>query len=51
MSTLTALIQQNFGSPSYSNQKRKRSKGTPNWKKKKKDLEYIKIKVIIKTYL
>ena len=33
MSTLTTFIQNRFGSPSYCNQRRKRSKGTPNWKR------------------
>ena len=36
MSILTILIQHNFGSPRYRNQRRKRNKRNPNWKKKKK---------------
>ena len=31
MSTVTTFIQHTFGSPRYSNQRRKRSKGNPNW--------------------
>ena len=34
MSTLTTFIQNRFGSPSYCNQRRKRSKGNPNWKRR-----------------
>ena len=33
MSTLDTFIQAGFGSPSYSSQRRKRSKGNPNWKR------------------
>ena len=33
MSTLTTFIQNSFGSPSYSNQRRKISKGNPNWQR------------------
>ena len=33
MSSLTTFIQHNFVSPRYSNQKRKRRKESPNWKK------------------
>ena len=33
MSTLATFIQQSFGSPSYGNQRRKRNKRNPNWKR------------------
>ena len=32
MPTLTTFIQHSIGSPSHSNQTRKRNKGNPNWK-------------------
>ena len=32
MSTLATTIQHSFGSPSHSNQRRKRNKKNPNWK-------------------
>ena len=35
MSTFTAIIQHSFGSPSHSNQRRKRNKKNPNWKRSK----------------
>ena len=35
MSTLTANIQHSFGSPNDSNQRRKRNKRNPNWKRSK----------------
>ena len=35
MSTLTTITQQNFGNPSQGNQKRKRYKRNPNWKRSK----------------
>ena len=35
MSTLTTIIQDSFGSPSHSNQRRKRKKRNPNWKRSK----------------
>ena len=34
MFTLATFIQHGFGSPSYSSQRRKRSKGNPNWKRR-----------------
>ena len=36
MSTLTTTIQHSFGSSSHSNQRRKRNKGNPDWKKEVK---------------
>ena len=36
MSTFSNFIQHSIGSPSYSNQKRKRSKRHPNWKESSK---------------
>ena len=33
MSTLATFIQHSFGSPSYGNQRRKRNKRNPNWKR------------------
>ena len=36
MSTLTTIIQHSFVSPSHGNQKRKRNKRNPNWKRKVK---------------
>ena len=33
MSSFTTIIQHSFGSPSYSNQKRKRNKRNPDWKR------------------
>ena len=38
MSIFTTIIQHNFGSPSYSNQRRKRNKRNPDWKRKSKAL-------------
>ena len=35
VSTFTTIIQHNFGSPSYSNQRRKRNKKNPDWKRSK----------------
>ena len=35
MSTLATFIQHNFGSPSHGNQRRKRNKRNPNWKRSK----------------
>ena len=35
MSTLVTFIQYSFGSPSHSNQRRKRNKRNPNWKRSK----------------
>ena len=35
MSTFTTTIQQSSGSPSHSNQRRKRNKRNPNWKRSK----------------
>ena len=35
VSTFTTVIQHRFGSPSYSNQKRKRNKRNPDWKRSK----------------
>ena len=35
MSTLTTIIQHSFGSPSYGNQRRKRNKSNPDWKRSK----------------
>ena len=35
VSTLTTVIQHSFGSPSYSNQRRKRNKRNPDWKRSK----------------
>ena len=35
MSTLTTFIQHSFGSPSHGNQRRKRNKRNPNWKRSK----------------
>ena len=34
VSTLTTIIQHSLGSPSYGNQRRKRNKRNPDWKKK-----------------
>ena len=34
--TLTTIIQHRFGSPTFSNQRRKRNKRTPDWKIKVK---------------
>ena len=36
MPTLTTFIQHSFGSPSYSNKRRKRNKRNPNWKRRVK---------------
>ena len=36
MSTLSTLIQRSFGSPSHSNQRRKRNKRNTNWKRRSK---------------
>ena len=36
MSTLATLIQHSFGSSSHSNQRRKRNKRNPNWKRRSK---------------
>ena len=36
MSTLTTIIQHSFGSPSHSNQRRKRNKRNTNWKRRSK---------------
>ena len=36
MSTLTTIIQHSFGSPSHSNQRRKRNKRNTNWKRRNK---------------
>ena len=36
MSTLTTIIQHSFGSPSHSNQRRKRNKRNANWKRTSK---------------
>ena len=36
MSTLSTFIQHSFVSPRHSNQRRKRNKGNPNWKRKSK---------------
>ena len=36
MSALATTIQQSFGSPSHSNQRRKRNKRNPNWKEEVK---------------
>ena len=38
MSTLTTIIQHSFGSPSHSNQRRKRKKNNRDWKKRSKTL-------------
>ena len=38
MSTLTAIIQHSFESPSHSNQKRKRSKRNLNWEKEEEEI-------------
>ena len=38
VSTFTTIIQHSSGSPSYSNQRRKRNKRNPNWKKRSKTL-------------
>ena len=35
MFTLTASIQHSFGSPTHGNQRRKRNKRNPNWKRSK----------------
>ena len=34
MFTLTTIIQYSFGSPSHGNQRRKRNKRNPNWKRR-----------------
>ena len=36
MFTLATFIQQSFGSPSHDNQRRKRNKRNPNWKRRNK---------------
>ena len=36
MSTFTIIIQLSFGSPSYSNQRRKRNKRNPHWNRRSK---------------
>ena len=36
MSTLATIIQHSFGSPSHGNQRRKRNKRNPNWKRRRK---------------
>ena len=36
MSTLVTIIQQSFESPSHRNQRRKRNKRNPNWKRRSK---------------
>ena len=36
VSTYTTIIQHRFGSPTFSNQRRKRNKRTPDWKIKVK---------------
>ena len=36
MSTLATFIQHSFGSPSLSNQIRKKNKTDPNWKRRRK---------------
>ena len=36
LSTFTTIIQHSSGSPSYSNQRRKRNKRNPNWKRSSK---------------
>ena len=36
LSTLTTIIQHSFGSPSHSNQRRKRNKRNTNWKRRSK---------------
>jgi len=38
VSPLTTIIQHSFGSPSYSNQRRKRNKRNPDWKRRSKAL-------------
>ena len=38
--TLTTTIQHSFGSPSHSNQRRKRNKRNPDWKRKSKTLTF-----------
>ena len=38
VSTLTTIIQHSSGSPSYSNQRRKRNKRNPGWKRRSKAL-------------
>ena len=38
VSTLTTVIQHSFGSPSYINQRRKRNKRNPDWKRRSKAL-------------
>ena len=38
MSTFATIVQHNSGSPSYSNQRRKRNKRNPDWKRKSKAL-------------
>ena len=35
MSTFTTIIQHSYGSPSFSNQRRKRNKRNPDWKRSK----------------
>ena len=49
MSTLTTFTQHSFGSPSLGNERRKRNKRNPNWKRRSKtvtvadDILYIEI--------
>ena len=38
VSTCTTVVQHSSGSPSYSNQKRKRNKRNPDWKRRSKAL-------------
>ena len=38
VSTFTTIIQHSSGSPSHSNQRRKRNKRNPDWKRKSKTL-------------
>ena len=40
MSTLATFIQHSFGSPSRSNQRRKRNKRNPNWKRRSKTVTF-----------
>ena len=41
MSTLTTIIQHNFGSPSHGNKRRRRNKRNPNWKGRSKTITLI----------
>ena len=43
MPTLTTYIQHSFGSPSHGNQRRKRNKMNPSWKRKRKTVTVLQM--------